>query len=428
MKLNDYPEPEIRPLGADDAPTILLDPSRTFRDFGEMAFTPLDEIVAKTVAYYQNTACRAATPICAPGSRRDRDSSAFADTAVLVVGGAGFVGSALVRRLIDAAPRRLVIVDNLLSADIGNVPEHPTVDFVLGSIADDRVLSALPRDLDYVFHLACYHGNQSSIHDPLADHDNNTMTSLKLFEWLKDCRSLKKVVYAAAGCAVAEKTFEEASGHRRRRPGLAVSRQPVFDLQADRRDVWQLLFQPLRAAVCEGALPERVRPGRDPRRRTLARHAAHGMAQRDPDLRLEGAAPRRRCRSRTAASPAATSSLSKTSRAGLIACAERGAPGEAYNLASGVETTILDLARADQRADRQPDADRAGAGARLGSFGPPFRRSEQGARAARVFRRDSAARRARRDDRMDAAPMRDTIRRCMLQHARFVPGLRAALA
>src|SRR5205814_6405423 len=44
MKLNDYPNPEIRPLGPDDAPTILLDPSRTFRDFGDMSFTPLDEI------------------------------------------------------------------------------------------------------------------------------------------------------------------------------------------------------------------------------------------------------------------------------------------------------------------------------------------------------------------------------------------------
>ena len=53
MKFNDYPEPEIRPLGPDDAPSILLDPSRTFRDFGEIQFTPLDEIVARTVAYYR---------------------------------------------------------------------------------------------------------------------------------------------------------------------------------------------------------------------------------------------------------------------------------------------------------------------------------------------------------------------------------------
>ncbi len=34
MKLNDYPEPEVKPLGPDDAPSILLDPQRTFTDFG----------------------------------------------------------------------------------------------------------------------------------------------------------------------------------------------------------------------------------------------------------------------------------------------------------------------------------------------------------------------------------------------------------
>jgi UDP-glucose 4-epimerase len=53
MQLNDYPEPEFRRLGPDDAPTILLDPSRTFRDFGEIEFTPFGDIVAETVAYYR---------------------------------------------------------------------------------------------------------------------------------------------------------------------------------------------------------------------------------------------------------------------------------------------------------------------------------------------------------------------------------------
>src|SRR5689334_19471917 len=133
--------------------------------------------------------------------------SGFKERAVLVVGGAGFVGSALVRQILRSEPRQVVIVDNLLSADISNVPENPVVEFVLGSIADDRILAALPSNIDYAFHLACYHGNQSSIHDPIADHQNNTITSLKLFERLKNVRSLQKVVYAAAGCAVAEKTF-----------------------------------------------------------------------------------------------------------------------------------------------------------------------------------------------------------------------------
>ncbi len=54
MQLNDYPAPEIRPLGADDAPSILLDPARTFRDFGDIEFTPLDQIVARTVAYFRD--------------------------------------------------------------------------------------------------------------------------------------------------------------------------------------------------------------------------------------------------------------------------------------------------------------------------------------------------------------------------------------
>ena len=54
MKLNEYPQPEIRDPADDDAPSILLDPARTIRDFGELNFKPLDEIIEKTVAYYRD--------------------------------------------------------------------------------------------------------------------------------------------------------------------------------------------------------------------------------------------------------------------------------------------------------------------------------------------------------------------------------------
>ncbi|MFM9889654.1 MAG: NAD-dependent epimerase/dehydratase family protein [Rickettsiales bacterium] len=53
MGLNHYPEPDVRELGPDDAPSILLDPSRTFADFGAIAFTPLAETVRAAVAYYR---------------------------------------------------------------------------------------------------------------------------------------------------------------------------------------------------------------------------------------------------------------------------------------------------------------------------------------------------------------------------------------
>ncbi len=53
MELPSYPEPEVRELGPDDAASILLDPSRTFEDFGKVDFTPLDEIARQAVAYFR---------------------------------------------------------------------------------------------------------------------------------------------------------------------------------------------------------------------------------------------------------------------------------------------------------------------------------------------------------------------------------------
>jgi UDP-glucose 4-epimerase len=58
MKLNHYPEPEVRQLSPDDAPSILLDPSRTLTDFGAISFTPLDEIVSRAVQHWQTHGVR----------------------------------------------------------------------------------------------------------------------------------------------------------------------------------------------------------------------------------------------------------------------------------------------------------------------------------------------------------------------------------
>ena len=138
------------------------------------------------------------------------NASKLANTNVMVVGGAGFVGSNLVKRLLELGVNQVHVVDNLLSAEKINVPDHPAVRFSETSITDDALLASLQDEYDYVFHLATYHGNQSSIHDPLADHENNTLTTLKLYERLKHFKRLKKVVYSAAGCSIAEKTFDDA--------------------------------------------------------------------------------------------------------------------------------------------------------------------------------------------------------------------------
>lgn len=135
----------------------------------------------------------------------------FENTSVLIIGGAGFVGSNLVKMILsDADKVGITVVDNFLSSEKFNLPEDVRVRLIEGSIADDQILNQVKDEYDYIFHLSTYHGNQSSIFDPLADHANNTLTTLKLFEHSKNFKKIKKVVYSSAGCSVAEKTFDDA--------------------------------------------------------------------------------------------------------------------------------------------------------------------------------------------------------------------------
>ena len=52
MDLKNIPVPEIKELGPDDAFSILLDPSKTFEDFGQIKFTSIETTVKKAIDYY----------------------------------------------------------------------------------------------------------------------------------------------------------------------------------------------------------------------------------------------------------------------------------------------------------------------------------------------------------------------------------------
>lgn len=262
---------------------------------------------------------------------------------VLVVGGAGFVGSNLVRLLLSGAPRELLVVDNLLSAERDNLPEHPAIRFVEASITDDAVLRALPDELDLAFHLATFHGNQNSIADPLADHENNTLTTLKLFERLRSVRSLRKVVYASAGCTVAEKTYDKAEATTEDAPVSLHHDSPyqiskiIGELYANYygkqyglpvvKARFQNVYGPgevLGAGVWRGTAAtvwRNVTP-------TFVWQALHGKA-----LTVENGGIATR-----------DFIYVEDIARGLLACALQGGAGEVYNLATGVETSILELA------------------------------------------------------------------------------------
>lgn len=303
-------------------------------------------------------------------------NSNLKNSKILVVGGAGFVGSNLCNHLLfEYDPIELWIVDNLLSSDMVNVPLNDRVRFIFGSIADEEVLRQLPQDFEFVFHLACYHGNQSSIADPIADHDNNTFTTLKLFEHISNFKQLKKVVYAAAGCAVAEKTFNDAKSTPEDAPVSLYHDSPysISKLIGEMYGnyYWMRYNLPFVKARFQNVYGPREILGAGRWRGTVHTvwrnvvptfiwKSLHGEA-----LPLDNGGNASR-----------DFIYVEDMARGLVACAEKGEPGEAYNLASGVETSIGDLAKiinelTGNRApvDIRPARDWDRSGKRFGSTG-----------------------------------------------------------
>lgn len=267
----------------------------------------------------------------------------FSNSKILVVGGAGFVGSNLCFQLLETDISQLVIVDNLLSSSITNVSKDKRVLFLNGSIADDSLLRLIPRDIDFVFHLACYHGNQSSIADPFADHDNNTITSLKLFDFIKDFKQIKKVVYAAAGCAVAEKTFDDAKATTEDAP-VSLYHDSPYSISKLIGELYGNYYytrfgMPLVKARFQNVYGPREILGAGRWRgtqHTVWRNVIPTFIWKS----LQGEALPLDNGGNGSRDFIFVEDMAK----GLMACALKGDPGEVYNLASGRETTILELA------------------------------------------------------------------------------------
>lgn len=267
----------------------------------------------------------------------------FTNTRILVVGGAGFVGSNLVYQLLEHQPKQVIVVDNLLSSDVINIPADPRVHFVFGSITNDKILSELPDDLDFAFHLACYHGNQSSIANPLADHENNTLTTLKLFERLKDIKNLKKVVYAAAACAVAEKTYDAPSATTEDQPVTLYHDSPYSISKIIGELYGNYYFQrhqlPFVKARFSNVYGPREILGAGQWRGTIHtvwRNVTPTFIWRSMNgeaLPLDNGGNASR-----------DFIFVEDMARGLMACALNGIAGDVYNLATGHETSILELA------------------------------------------------------------------------------------
>ena len=90
------------------------------------------------------------------------------DAHLLVTGGAGFIGTALTRRL--APHNRIRVLDNLRRnalAEAG-LADHPNVELVVGDVRDAEAVAHATRDVDYVVHMASIAGVDTVMKNPVT--------------------------------------------------------------------------------------------------------------------------------------------------------------------------------------------------------------------------------------------------------------------
>ncbi|MFW6120640.1 MAG: SDR family oxidoreductase [Petrotogales bacterium] len=117
---------------------------------------------------------------------------------VVVTGGAGFIGSNLVRTL--AKENDVVVVDDLSTGNLKNIKDlidDQNITFVEGSITDLGLVQKTFKDVDYVFHEAAIPSVPRSVKDPIKSNHANVNGTLNVLVAARD-NGVEKVVYASS--------------------------------------------------------------------------------------------------------------------------------------------------------------------------------------------------------------------------------------
>lgn len=130
------------------------------------------------------------------------------EASVLVTGGAGFIGSNLVRRLLAMDVSQVIVLDTARKSFPPNVPIDPRIQVIRGSILDEEMLRLAFREKpDFVFHLAAHFANQKSLDYPETNLLINGLGTLRVLEYAR-LRDVGMTVFASSGCAMGGNTTE----------------------------------------------------------------------------------------------------------------------------------------------------------------------------------------------------------------------------
>jgi nucleoside-diphosphate-sugar epimerase len=119
----------------------------------------------------------------------------------VVTGGAGFIGSALVRGLLREGASKVVVIDNLLTGRAENLDEvRPSVEYHNADIRDYDAIAPILRGADVVFHEAAIPSVPRSIQDPVPSHEVNIDGTFQVLR-ASAAGKVGRVVYAASSSA-----------------------------------------------------------------------------------------------------------------------------------------------------------------------------------------------------------------------------------
>ena len=119
----------------------------------------------------------------------------------VVTGGAGFIGSGLVRALLADGAKEVAVIDNLLSGKEENLTAvRDRVEFHKDDVRDYDTLLKIVEGADAVFHLAAIPSVPRSIREPVPSHDVNINGTFNVYRAAAEAK-VRRVVYAASSSA-----------------------------------------------------------------------------------------------------------------------------------------------------------------------------------------------------------------------------------
>lgn len=117
----------------------------------------------------------------------------------LVTGGAGFIGSHIVDRLIKDG-HKVVVIDNLSTGRRLFIEHHfknPRFKFIKGDLKNTKLLNSAMKGIDFVFHMAAHADVRSGYEDHFVDHEQNLEMTQNVLEAMHKNR-VKQIAFASS--------------------------------------------------------------------------------------------------------------------------------------------------------------------------------------------------------------------------------------